>query len=94
MLTGVFGWTLMPPRRALCGDQSRLELARAGTGLSPDRQPGVVECRYRPTPGDWPSTLGTGIWLCVPETVSTTVTFCLTLVPPAGVCEMTVPTGL
>ena len=44
--------------------------------------------------GDCPSTLGTETSLWVPETVSTTGTFCLTLDPPAGVCEITVPTGL
>ena len=59
----------------------------------PTLSPAWVKCDPA-APGDCPSTLGTETSLCVPETVSTTVAFCLTLAPPAGVCEITVPTGL
>ena len=43
--------------------------------------------------GDCPSTLGTDTDDCALDTVSTTGTVALTLVPPAGLWLITVPTG-
>jgi hypothetical protein len=43
--------------------------------------------------GDVPTTLGTCVVVCVPDTVSCTFTVALTCAPPAGFWSSTVPTG-
>ena len=92
-LTDVLGG-MSSPAAGFCADTSP-----AGTGSStrsdwlPTFRPAWL--KFAPAEaGDWPSTLGTDTEVWVPDTVSTTGTVDLTLVPPAGFWVSTVPMGL
>ena len=80
MLTGVFGWHVLPPAGVLLGDEPVWNWLEQALVCVPTVRPAWFNCEPADA-GDCPSTLGTGTWLCVPDTVSTTATFCLTLAP-------------
>ncbi len=91
-LTELFGATLWPAP-GLCAATVPLGEA-AGQPCDCDPTFNPFCARIAPAlAGDWPSTLGTGTAVCVPDTVSTTGMLALMLVPPAGFWLMTKPTG-